>query len=593
MGVHEDWTSSGVALFRDLKAVGVDVFRFAIFPEGERMKSYNQLSNPDYFLTGFSSQEALASGSAEVILGDLQHKVHPVDLPKIQQCMQKHISQAQAGYCSIQDSTCESERVRLREDASKPWHWFEIRSRLRVHDSDLFLCEGVFSDVTELVRNDQEHEQSGLPNRRGLRRFLFDLIHSSPYATVALVSFRINDLEEYEVCFGSSASDFLVGQIGAQIQAILPEGWTPFCLSRNLYVLCGSSETLDSESLQGVSLNRVAHEMGCRFRSLVASVVGSGSLSGVSVGVAVSDKGQAFDPSLMIRRCCTAAFMASRSVDDAPYRFSQQDLDGIENRLKLIDQVRSAISQNNLFTVFQPQCYSTGVVFGVEALVRMPGGPGPDQFIPLAEQTGAIVDLGLIVMEQCLQAMQRLKDRGLNRLSFNVSAAQFPSQAAVDQFISCFLSKISDLGLSPSSFEVEVTETAFLNPGGFAIQALSRLQGYGVRLALDDFGSGYSGLGILHALSRADIKISRIKIDRVFVRDIATNASDRALVKAALMLSQMLGAELLAEGVENEQQLRILQQLGVSRFQGYYFCKPLSLDELVNLCSSASAPLSV
>lgn len=585
--------SSGASLIRDLDGSGVDIFRFAFFPEGERMQSFNQESNPNYFLTRFSSKEAFVSGSAQEILKDFQEKIHPANLQRIQLYIQSHLSLAETGFSGARSSAFQSERFRVRDDATKPWRWFEIRSRLRAHESGLTICEGVFTDATELVRNDQEDEQSGLPNRKGLSCFLFDLIQSSPSATVALVSFRINDLEEYEVCFGSTASNLLVGQIGSQIQATIPEGWTPFCLSRNLYVLCGSSETLDSESLQGVSLNRVAHEMGCRFRSLVASVVGSGSLSGVSVGVAVSDEGQAFDPSLMIRRCCTAAFMASRSVDDAPYRFSQQDLDGIENRLKLIDQVRSAISQKGLFTVFQPQCYSTGVLSGVEALVRMPGGPGPDQFIPLAEQTGTIVDLGLIIMEQCLQAMQRLKDRGLNRLSFNVSAAQFPSQAAVDQFISCFLSKISDLGLSPSSFEVEVTETALLNPGGFAIQALSRLQGYGVRLALDDFGAGYSGLGVLHALSSSDLKISKIKVDRVFVRDIVSNASGRSLVKATLDLSQMLGADLVAEGVEDEQQLQSLQQIGVSHFQGHYFFKPLSLDELVNLLSPAGASVSI
>ena len=245
-------------------------------------------------------------------------------------------------------------------------------------------------------------------------------------------------------------------------------------------------------------------------------------------------------------------------------------------RLRLENDLRRALERNELVLHYQPQIETaTGAPYGCEALVRWiqpeRGLIPPDQFIPLAESTGLIVPLGEWVLRQaCLQqvAWQRA---GLPRLlvAVNISALQFHKPDFVDRVSSV----LAETGADPACIELEITESALMQPGDDLTARLLKLVDLGLTLALDDFGTGYSSLAYLKRLP-----IGRLKIDRSFVDDLPGNAEDAAVASAALSLARDLGMEVVAEGVEDHAQRTYLTERGCHAMQGYLFSRPLPAD---------------
>lgn len=237
-----------------------------------------------------------------------------------------------------------------------------------------------------------------------------------------------------------------------------------------------------------------------------------------------------------------------------------------------IEHLFDALSRNEFVLHFQPKVsLSSGAIVGMEALIRWRhptlGLVYPDRFIPLAENSPCIVDIGNWVVEECCRTLRSWKLRGLplTSLAINISSRHFCEETLPD-FIR---NTLDEYETEPRLIEIEITESAMMLDYTLASDNVRRLKDIGVHLSLDDFGTGYSSLTYL---SRFPIDL--VKIDKSFVRDITSNATDATIVQAIIAMSHKLGKAVLAEGVENEEQMLYLQKCECDQIQGYYFSRP-------------------
>ncbi|MFY0665528.1 MAG: EAL domain-containing protein [Natronospirillum sp.] len=250
-----------------------------------------------------------------------------------------------------------------------------------------------------------------------------------------------------------------------------------------------------------------------------------------------------------------------------------------QHRLDIIRSLRADFQNNALALWYQPQIDLTSrAVIGMEALLRWPQKDGsfipPDVFIPIAEYSGLIVDIGYWVLRQAcaqLQALQEQNFRGL-RIAVNVSMPQFRTADFPSQVAQC----IKEYGINPRQIELEITESIIMDEPEVVINALRELKALGVQIALDDFGTGFSSLNYLRRLP-----LDRIKVDRTFVQDI-NQPSGAVIAETIIGLGKKLGLHTIAEGIETEQQEKALRALGCDEAQGFYYAKPLPTSALLD-----------
>jgi len=277
------------------------------------------------------------------------------------------------------------------------------------------------------------------------------------------------------------------------------------------------------------------------------------------------------------------ALYRAKAEGRSTYRFFTEAMGSeVRTRVVLGAELREAVSAGQLRLVYQPQIeVETGRIVGVEALVRWAhperGIIQPGAFIPAAEKIGLVVPVGRwVIREACRQARIWL-DAGVapDVVSVNLSAVQLKAPLELEKDIA---QALAESGLPPQRLEIELTETAVMDTSREHSDVLRRLRKRRVRLALDDFGTGYSSLEYLHKFP-----VDRIKIAQSFVLGLGAVAGDAAIVKAALGLARELGLGVIAEGVETERQLRLLQAWGCSEVQGFYFSPPLPAEEMTAL----------
>lgn len=229
----------------------------------------------------------------------------------------------------------------------------------------------------------------------------------------------------------------------------------------------------------------------------------------------------------------------------------------------------------------------SGRVVGLEALLRWHhperGVIAPEQFIPLAEESGLIVALGGMVVERACRDAAEIGMTSPEALtvSVNVSALQLMRGGFVDSVRAA----LQRHGLAPGCLELEITETSLIQQSANVMSALSALRELGVRLAIDDFGTGFASLAYLKRLP-----VNTLKIDRHFIRDILDNRHDAAVSRAIISLCDELGLRVVAEGVETAAQFEYLSRSGCERFQGYFFSRPMPLEAALRYVAAANGP---
>ncbi len=255
--------------------------------------------------------------------------------------------------------------------------------------------------------------------------------------------------------------------------------------------------------------------------------------------------------------------------------------DAINIRVDLEQELRKALDKQQFQLYYQIQVDSAGSPLGAEALIRWlhpnRGMVSPFHFIPLAEETGLIIPIGQWVLDTAcaqLQLWQQSEHTKHITLSVNVSAKQFRQE----DFVMQVQASIQRYAIDPMLLKLELTESMLLEDVEGIIGTMSALKDVGIRFSLDDFGTGYSSLQYLKRLP-----LYQLKIDQSFVRDIATDSSDRALVLTIITMAHSLGLNVIAEGVETEEQRQFLIENDCKHYQGYLFSRPVPIDEFEKL----------
>lgn len=276
-----------------------------------------------------------------------------------------------------------------------------------------------------------------------------------------------------------------------------------------------------------------------------------------------------------------AALYKAKKSGGANYQFYTADMHELAtSRLALETNLRRALQNEEFLVHYQPRvAVDSLAITGVEALVRWQhpqlGLVPPGEFIPLAEDTGLIVPIGEWVLRTACTQGKRWRDEGFLpiQIAVNISGRQFHDQDLSQTVVSI----LEETGLPAANLELELTESSIMQNAEFASGVLRRLKNMGVKISIDDFGTGFSSLSSLKKLP-----IDALKIDRTFVRDLTSDTDDAALVMAIITLAHNLRLKVIAEGVETEDQLRFLQVLRCDEIQGFFFSKPLPAEILAS-----------
>jgi len=298
-----------------------------------------------------------------------------------------------------------------------------------------------------------------------------------------------------------------------------------------------------------------------------------------SIGISIS-KAESYDYELLLRTADIAMYQAKQSGKNN-FKFYDPEMEVKIKRRHLIEQnLRTAVANCEFSVVYQPQmCKNAETIRGFEALVRWKnsnlGEVSPAEFIPIAEETGIILEIGNWVLKKALKTIANINQRFKSDyiLSINVS----PVEMRAPFFHARLEEAIQNSGVKNELVELEITENVFLSNLEEVTKLLSALHSNNIQISLDDFGTGFSSLSYLNKLP-----ISTLKIDRMFIHNLENDDKNQKMVESIILLAHKLGLLVVAEGVEGEEQLKLLKQYQCDCIQGFYFSKPLELNALLD-----------
>ena len=461
-----------------------------------------------------------------------------------------------------------------------------------------------FDDITEQRRAEQHaaflarHDVlTGLPNRVMLReRVEQDLAKASRGHPFAVMLLNLNRFKAVNDLLGHPAGDRLLRLAGERMQACVREVDLVARLGADEFALVIAEAGLPDSA--GRVADRIIKAFAAPFDLRDGDAGdGDGADAGrrrvtvdASIGIAIAP-GDATGADALLRSADMALHRA-KAEHRGTARFFERTMDACHLARRDAEcQLRLGLERQEFEVFYQPLVsLATGQVVSFEALLRWRhptrGLVPPLDFIPLAEETGLIVPIGeWVVRQACLNAAGWPAGVGV---AVNLSAAQFRSPSLIEAVEAAL--ELS--GLHPSRLELEITESVLLHDNPGTVAALHTLRALGIRIAMDDFGTGYSSLSYLHSFP-----FDKIKIDRMFVRDVQDRASSGAIVRAIVGLGASLGISTTAEGVETAEQMACLRRDGCTEAQGFLISRPVPLGEVAALLAAhgrlAAAPLPV
>ncbi|MEE1672580.1 EAL domain-containing protein [Agarivorans aestuarii] len=420
-------------------------------------------------------------------------------------------------------------------------------------------------------------ELTGLPNRRKLREELSQCFARAKkqHAIGALLFIDLDHFKHINDSLGHAAGDWVLQQVATRLQGLIREG--------DLLARLGGDEFVLLLADLGESPPHAEQQANIVGKRLIKTISapypfdGQSLHIGASVGITLfPGKGQTAED--LLKQADTAMYQAKSAGRRTVIFFDDGMQKQADKRLKLHNALRGALANDELLLYYQPQhMISTGELVGAEALVRwQPEGKAlvsPTEFIPIAEESDLIIDIGMWVLEQSCKQMAKWQKEGvlLPELSVNVSAKQFHHPEFADRVEEL----MTQYHIEGSMLNLEVTESVVLGHAEDTIRKMAQLKEMGLRFSIDDFGAGYSSLSYLKRLP-----VDELKIDRSFIRDIPRDSRDMAIVDAVLAMANHLGFTVTAEGVETRQQLAFLKQQGCTFYQGYLSSKAITAEAL-------------
>jgi len=414
-------------------------------------------------------------------------------------------------------------------------------------------------------------ELTGLGNRRLLTERLEAELNRAKRSG-NLLAVLLLDLDRFKTIndsLGHSCGDQLLIAAAERLkQTIAP--------SMHVYRMGGDEFTV---LLPGLKSPGEAEEMAARLQKAFEAPLrfdGTGYHITVSIGIAIGPE-SGYTPELLLKHA-DAALYSAKAERNAYRLYNPRMGDQARERLRLENELRRALEENQFYLVYQPIVdLRTGRVTGVEALLRWKhpelGIIPPSRFVPIAEETGLINEIGEWVIRTACRQNKAWQEAGLAPfiVSVNLSMRQFHQHDLADRIRAI----LDETGLEPCRVGLEITESMTADVE-FAYETLRKLKEVGVQICLDDFGTGYSSLSYLKRYP-----IDKLKIDRSFVADLERDGNDAAIVSTIAAMARHLNLRVTAEGVETEEQLRFLRSESCEEAQGYYYTQPVSADAFV------------
>ncbi len=420
---------------------------------------------------------------------------------------------------------------------------------------------------------------TGLPNRALCMDRLQIAINEADNAqhTSGIMFLDLDHFKDINDSLGHRLGDLLLVTVSHKLNDCLPKQATLARLGGDEFFVI-IPEVTNNEELEGIAKNC------CEALSNAIQLEGNQIHTRVSIGIALyPDHGN--NPEEIMRAADAAMYHAKESGRNT-FRFFENNLSlAIKRRHYLANELHTALERSQLFMVYQPIVdleVESGL--GFEALMRWQhpelGLVSPSEFIPIAETSGIILDIGDFVLRRVMEDVITIKglvaehsdfNAETVRISINLSAAQFRNENMAQEI----RETANQIGVSMRNLTFEVTESLFISEKASASRILETLREEGCSVSIDDFGTGYSSLAYLSTLP-----IDTLKIDRGFVDEIDTNFNDRTITLAIIRLAKSLGKDVVAEGVETESQLSFLQRENCAKVQGYYFGRPIPVTEI-------------
>ena len=415
-------------------------------------------------------------------------------------------------------------------------------------------------------------ELTGLPNRRYLIEVLEQTLRSLKTGEYLLVAFI--DIDQFKLVndsYGHSVGDELLRLLGSRLKINAPAGAQVGRLGGDEFVVIFRPE----ESLKMVEAR--ARTLQMLLNESVDLGVTQLFVTG-SIGLSVVNNESALDPEEILQGADIAMYVAKSRGRNSAVVYQRSMQESVGHRLALKNELRKAISNNELSLAYQPiVSLSRGAVVGAEALMRWNnptfGEVSPMEFIPLAEETGLIQELGSWAMSMGFKQRALWQSKALFVSDFYVSVNLSALQLIDDSIVEMVRSSLSSHSLKGVGITVEVTESMVMKNFEQGKNTLRKIRDMGVRIAVDDFGTAYSSLSYLR-----DISLDILKIDKSFIDAIEGHGSkaNTSIVAAILAMAQALDMTVIAEGVESKSQLEKLELLGCDLIQGFYFSRPVS-----------------
>lgn len=455
----------------------------------------------------------------------------------------------------------------VRDDQNKISHYVAIFN-------DITLSQAAKEEIERLAFTDPLTE---LPNRRMLMdrlKHAIDLDRGDGKNQLAVLMLDLDRFKAVNDSLGHMAGDDLLQQVASRLRSRLRDSDLVARLGGDEFVIL--LENISSANDAALVAQEIISDLTQHFSLLQNNTV----LIGTSIGISLyPDHGTTAE--MLMDHADAALYQAKDAGRGCFAYFSESLTIAAKQRIALEMRLRLALEQQELRVYYQPQVeIDSESIIGAEALVRWQSSDGqlisPQKFIPIAEETGLITEVGhWVLKETCRQGRQWL-DEGFSPITLAVNVS--PHQFLRSDICAMVAKTIQETGFPAEYLELEITETGLMGNQSKAAEILDQLRTQGIRLAIDDFGTGYSSLAYLK-----HFPLDVLKIDKSFIEDIPFQQDDMEITATIVAMAHTLGFKVLAEGVETEQQLAFLREKGCDRYQGYIKSKPVPAEEFVRL----------
>jgi len=466
--------------------------------------------------------------------------------------------------------------LNYRKDGKAFWNDLYI-APVRNHRDQVTHFIGVQNDITNRVHEEEalafqaSHDSlTGLPNRVYLEAHLGGICQSQIEQDRLLYVMFI-DLDGFKPVndsLGHQFGDEILRQTASRLESSMPEGAILARFGGDEFVaLIPGPE--DRNQVAGIA-DTILDQFGQPFLNDGVEVTLSATIGITRTGETIGH------PMVLIQQADMAMYRAKQLGGNTTQWFTSSLDRHVQNEVVLRQELQQALSNREFELFYQPIFDDHLHTLGAEALIRWNhprrGYISPGEFIPLAERTGQVIAISEWVMEEACRQATRLQQAGLKKLSINLSPLQFHRHRLVDN-----LTRLTKEYQVPENFLcVEITENVFLNDPSEVISQLHRIRALGITVAIDDFGTGFSSLSYMRQMP-----VDVIKIDRTFVNGMSENRRDAAITKGTLAMCHELGMTVVGEGVETEAQFRLLVSYHCTRFQGYWYARPMAREDFL------------